>query len=130
MQRIRVTIHNCKEGFFWWLICGTGRGGGVQVTAVDPRSYSTCQVSGTLVADHQTVGGIRTVAVKQDLKKSGIRLAAALVRGDKDTVEQIPESQRAQLVFGEDPLGIGQEVDPTAFCMELLQCADRGGIAL
>ena len=66
----------------------------------------------------------------QDLKKSGIRLAAALVRGDKDTVEQIPESQRAQLVFGEDPLGIGQEVDPTAFCMELLQCADRGGIAL
>ena len=88
----------------------------MQVTAVDPRSYSTCQVSGTLVADHQTVGGIR--------------LAAALVRGDKDTVEQIPESQRAQLVFGEDPLGIGQEVDPTAFCMELLQCADRGGIAL
>ena len=63
-------------------------------------------------------------------EKSGIRLAAALVRGDKDTVEQIPESQRAQLVFGEDPLGIGQEVDPTAFCMELLQCADRGGIAL
>mgnify|MGYP002570553612 CR=1 FL=1 len=96
----------------------------MQVTAVDPRSYSTCQVSGTLVADHQTVGGIRTVAVKQDLKKSGIRLAAALVRGDKDTVEQIPESQRAQLVFGEDPLGIGQEVDPTAFCMELLQCAE------
>ena len=58
------------------------------------------------------------------------RLAAPLVRGDKDTVEQIPESQRAQLVFGEDPLGIGQEVEPTAFCMELLQCADRGGIAL
>ena len=102
----------------------------MQVTAVDPRSYSTCQITGAFVAGHQTGGEIYSVAVKQDLKKSGIRLAAPLVRGDKDTVEQIPESQRAQLVFGEDPLGIGQEVEPTAFCMELLQCADRGGIAL
>ena len=91
----------------------------MQVTAVDPRSYSTCQITGAFVAGHQTGS-----------EKSGIRLAAPLVRGDKDTVEQIPESQRAQLVFGEDPLGIGQEVEPPAFCMELLQCADRGGIAL
>lgn len=58
LQRIRVTIHNCKAGFFWWLICGTGRGGGVQVTAVDPRSYSTCQITGAFVAGHQTGGEI------------------------------------------------------------------------
>ena len=50
--------HNCKAGFFWWLICGTGRGGGVQVTAVDPRSYSTCQITGAFVAGHQTGGEI------------------------------------------------------------------------
>lgn len=130
MQGVGISIHHGKACFLRCIASGTGRGGGVQIAAVNPCGHSACQVAGTLVADHQTVGGIQTVAVKQDPEKGGIRLAAPLVRGDKDTVEQIPESQRAQLVFGEDPLGIGQEVDPTAFCMELLQCADRGGIAL
>lgn len=107
MQRIRVTIHNCKAGFFWWLICGTGRGGGVQIATVNPCGHSACQVAGTLVADHQTVGGIQTVAVKQDPEKGGIRLAAALIRGDENAVEQFPKPQGTQFVFRKNALGVG-----------------------
>lgn len=59
----------------------------MQVTAVDPRSYSTCQIAGALVADHQTVSWIQSVAFKQNLKKGGIRLAATLIGRDKDTVK-------------------------------------------
>lgn len=107
MQGVGISIHHGKACFLRCIASGTGRGGGVQIAAVNPCGHSACQVAGTLVADHQTVGGIQTVAVKQDPEKGGIRLATALIRGDENAVEQFPKPQGTQFVFRKNALGVG-----------------------
>ena len=81
-----------------------------------------------IIADHQAVLSPEVLLVHQCLIKAHIGLPAAVVRGDVDAVQLIPQAQEPQLIGGEGPLGIAQQPQPVAPLPKQLQGIQDSGI--
>ena len=85
-----------------------GRNVGVHIQGVQTHGSGTANIRAAVVANHQTLGYVQTMFFDQCLEETLIRLAAAVVGRNVNGIELVIQTQTAQLVGGEHPLGVAE----------------------
>ena len=86
-----------------------------------PWRFGPGDVAQAVVAHHDAVGGVQMVLLLQQVKKATVGLFAVPVGGEVHRLERMVQAQSLHLVGGEDPLGVGEQVEMTAFGPQHLQ---------
>ena len=81
---------------------------GVQVQRVQTHGGGATNIRAAVVADHQAFGNVQVMFRQQLLEKAAVRFAAAMVGRNVNGIELVIQTQTAQLVGGEHPLGVAE----------------------
>ena len=82
---------------------------GVHVQRCHPDGFCTGDIRLTVVADHQTAGGIKLLLLHQRAVEPDVRLAALMIGGKVHPVQLRSQPQVCKLIGRKDPLGIAQQ---------------------
>ena len=113
---------------------GVGRGlirrrhAGVHVQRGKPQGGGARDVRLTVVADHQALAGVQLPAFQQSPEEPAVGLPAAVVGGQENAVQLLPQAQMPQLVGGEHLLGVAQQPQPVPLLPQQRQRLQNVGI--